>query len=210
MAFIPTIDPDTARDDVRAMYERQQASWNYVPNYAKAFSHRPEVLARWAMLQAAIRRTIEPRRFELITLAVAYDLGNSACALAHGKQLLAWFTADEIERIVHDESPNPLSTNEAAMVRFARKVARDASKITAGDVQALSAHGFDAGEIFDIVATVAGRAFFTKVLDGLGVEADRPFAELDERLRKTLTVGRPIDFRAPVQLPEATVSVGGR
>jgi uncharacterized peroxidase-related enzyme len=207
MAFIDTVDPRVARDEVRAMYARQQASWGYVPNYAKPFSHRPEVLARWANLQAAIRRTIEPRRFELITLVVAYDLRNSACALAHGKQLLEWFSAEEIKRIVRDEPPSPLSASESAMVRFARKVADDASKVTAGDVQALSVRGFEAGEIFDIVATVAGRAFFTKLLDGLGIEPDRPFADIDEQLRNALTVGRPIDFRAPARLPDETTAV---
>ncbi len=202
MAFIRTIDPNESRGDVRAMYERQQASWGYVPNYAKIFSHRPEVMARWASLLAGIRKTIEPRRFELVTLAAAYELKNSACALAHGKALTRWLSPADVAALLDDEAPSPLSEGDVIMVRFARKVARDASAITAGDVEALKVAGFDDGEIFDIVATVAGRAFFTKLLDGLGIEPDRPFGDIDESLRRRLTVGRPIDYRAPTHMEE--------
>ena len=46
MSFISTIAADEATADVRDMYQRQQDHWGYVPNYAKVFSHRPQVLAR--------------------------------------------------------------------------------------------------------------------------------------------------------------------
>ena len=45
MAFIETTKPDHAREAVADMYSRQQAAWGYVPNYAKVFCHRPEVMA---------------------------------------------------------------------------------------------------------------------------------------------------------------------
>jgi hypothetical protein len=64
--------------------------------------------------------------------------------------------------------------------------------VTAGDVDRLKAHGLDDGEIFDIAAAVAGRAFFTKLLDALGSEPDQAFGRLSEAMRATLTVGRPI------------------
>ncbi|MEJ2297891.1 MAG: hypothetical protein P8X94_05180 [Woeseiaceae bacterium] len=45
MSYIETVSPEDAASDVRAMYERQQRHWGYVPNYAKSFSHRPEAIA---------------------------------------------------------------------------------------------------------------------------------------------------------------------
>ena len=87
------------------------------------------------------------------------------------------------------------------MIEFARRVARDASKITSGEVAALrEKHGFSDAEIFDIVAIAASRSFFTKVLDALGAEPDLPFMNLDEDLRRALTVGRPISWREPERL----------
>ena len=56
---------------------------------------------------------------------------------------------------------------------------------------------------FDIVVTAAGRAFFTKLLDGLGVQGDAPLAEMDAALKEALTVGRPLDGAAPERLDSA-------
>lgn len=197
MAFIETIAPDDAQEEVRAMYERQQASWGYVPNYAKVFSHRPEVLARWGRLLAEIRRPMDARRFELVTFAAAHELRNSACALAHGKALTRFFPAAEVQAMAEDGDAPGLSTAERAMMAFARKVARDATTVTQADVDELRACGLDDAEIFDIVATSAGRAFFTKLLDGLGVLGDSPFDAMEAALRDALTVGRPLDRRTP-------------
>jgi len=207
MAFIDTTAPSASAGEVRTMYARQESHWGYVPNYAKVFSHRPEVLARWGQLLAEIRRHIEPRRFELVTLAAAHALGNSACSLAHGKALTAYLKPAEVHALVTGSGPNPLSEADAAMFRFAAKVARDAASITAGEVEQLKRLGFADAEIFDIVATAAGRAFFAKLLDGLGVEADSPFGEIDEFLRRPLTVGRPIDFRPTERMEESEAGV---
>ena len=88
------------------------------------------------------------------------------------------------------------------MMRFARAVARDASAITAADVAELKGHGFSDAEVFDIVAAVAGRAFFSKVVESLGVATDAPLREMDEELRAALTVGRPVQFAEPERLDD--------
>ncbi|NMF91252.1 carboxymuconolactone decarboxylase family protein [Aromatoleum petrolei] len=197
MAFIETIAADDAQEEVHAMYERQQASWGYVPNYAKVFSHRPEVLARWGRLLAEIRRPMDARRFELVTFAAAHELRNSACALAHGKALTRFFPAAEVQAMAEGADAPGLSVAERAMIAFSRKVARDATTVTQADIDELRACGLSDAEIFDIVATSAGRAFFTKLLDGLGVLGDSPFNAMEVDLRKALTVGRPLDRRTP-------------
>lgn len=193
MSFIHTVAPDQAMGEVRAMYERQQAHWGYVPNYAKAFSHRPEVLARWGKLLAEIRRPVDARRFELITFAAAHALRNSACALAHGKALTQFFCTDEVVALAERGDAETLSAAEREMMAFARKVACDASSVDQADTDALRRHGFSDADLFDIVAIAAGRAFFTKILDGLGVLADASLGGMDEGLRRALTIGRPID-----------------
>jgi len=201
MAFIKGVTPNDATPEVRAMYARQQSAWGYIPNYAKAFSLRPEVLARWGQLQAEIRRPMDNRRFELVTFAAALELRSSACALAHGKKLTDFFEEEEVLALAERGSIAALTEAERAMISFSRKIARDASKVTAGDVDALRAQGLSDAEIFDIAATAAGRAFFTKLLDGLGVEPDAAFLGLGPELRNSLTVGRPIDFREPEKMP---------
>ena len=202
MAFIKTTPVTQAEGEVRDMYERQQAAWGYVPNYAKVFSGRPEVLARWGRLLAEIRRPMSDRRFELVTFAAALALRNTACTLQHGKMLRPFFTDETICGLREGRFDESVTELERAMFLFARKVALDATQVTAGDVEQLRRLGLDDDEIFDLVATAAGRAFFTKLLDGLGVETDSPLKALDEPFRQALTVGRSIGFEAVERLPE--------
>ena len=209
MTFIRTIAPEDADDAVAAMYRRQQAAWGYVPNYAKVFCHRPEVMARWGQLLAEIKRPMDKRRFELVTFAAAHELKNSACALAHGKALGEFFSDEQIVAIAAGRLDGVLAAAEQAMVRFARQIARDASQVTSGQVAELKELGLSDAEVFDIAATAAGRAFFTKVLDALGVQSDSPFLAVDAALRQPLTVGRPIDLSGCVSMPAPKDAAAG-
>jgi uncharacterized peroxidase-related enzyme len=190
MAFIDTIPEADGDADVLAMYQRQRAHWGFVPNYAKVFCYRPEIMALWAQLQAGIKRHMDKRRFELITFAAAHTLRSTLCSLAHGKALTEFFTQEDVELMARGASPRSLTDAEAAMMAFARKAARGAYMVTPADVEQLKLHGFTDAEVFDIAAAVGARAFWTGVIEALGVEPEPPFLELEDEFRKALTVGR--------------------
>jgi uncharacterized peroxidase-related enzyme len=192
MSFINIISEADIGDDVRAMYDRQQSHWGFIPNYAKVFSHRPEIMGLWAALQAGLKRHMDKRRFELITFAAAHTLRSTLCSLAHGKALTAFFSQEDVQAMARGASPKSLSDAEAAMMAFSRKVARGAYLVTSADVDELKKQGFTDGEVFDIAAVVGARAFWTTVVESLGVEAEPPFLEMETEFRKTLTVGRAI------------------
>ena len=192
MAFIDTITPSDAAGETLAMYEHQQSNYGYVPNYAKVFGHRPEVMVRWGRLLAEIRRPMDDRLFELATFAAALELKNTACSLAHGQQLARFISEDGVQSLAAGEVDNVITDAEAAVVAFASKAAKDASSIAKQDVDSLKQHGFSDAEIFDIATTVAGRSFLTKILDALGVEADVTAMEMSDAFRDALSVGRPI------------------
>lgn len=199
MTFIDTLRPADASGEVLEMYQRQEDHWGYVPNYAKLFSHRPEVLARWGRLLAELRRSTDDRRFELVTFVVARELSNRACALAHGARLARIVGTDEVLAIADGREAEVLSAAEVAIVRLARVIARDAPKVTEGQISALKEeHGITDAEIFDIAAIAAGRSFFAKLLDALGCEADVAYLSFDRELRDALAIGRPI-CQAPLE-----------
>lgn len=198
MSFIKTTPASEATGEVRDMYERQEGAWGFVPDYAKVFCHRPEVMERWGKMLAAIKRSVDSRRLELVTFAAAHELRHSSCSLAHGNALAKIIGKEAVIAIAKGEDSVVLTDGERAMMRFARQVVKDASRITAGEVAALrEIHGFADQEIFDIAAIAASRSFFTKLLDALGSEPDVGFMKLDDDLRRALTVGRPISFKAP-------------
>lgn len=197
MSFISTIPEDEAPADVKEMYGKDLEAKGYIPNYTKLFSHRPQVMEAWGNLLGSIRGNMDLRRYELVTLAAARALRSSYCMLAHGSVLRQQFyTAEQLALIARDDRMADLSAAEAAMMAFAEQIARDATAITQEDVDSLRAHGFSDPEIFDITATATARCFFSKTLDALGAEPDEIYRELEDDLRVTLTVGRPIGGQA--------------
>jgi len=192
MSYIETTPVNEATGDVRDMYARQQNAWGYVPNYAKSFCHRPAVMERWGKLLAELKRPMDKRMFELITFAAAHELKHTSCSLAHGNALTPFISKEEIVALAEQASVEGVTNAEMEMMRFSRKVARDASTIGPEDVQRLKDNGYSDAQVFDIAGVSAGRAFFTKVLDAVGSLPDAGFSSLDDDFRANLTVGRPI------------------
>jgi AhpD family alkylhydroperoxidase len=160
-----------------------------LPNYERAFAPRPAIYEAWLGLNGAIKADMDPRRYELVSVAVARVLGSSYCALAHASRALAGELASAAE--LADVAALPEA--DRAVVAFAERIARDATSVTAEHVDALRAHGLGDQEIFDVVAAATARCFFAKTLDAVGAQADASFAALEPAsLRVALTVGRPI------------------
>ena len=193
MAFIRDISVEEATGKARELYESDLKTLGYVANYTKVFAHRPEAWAGWVGLNRAIRSTMDPRRYELVTLAAASQLRSSYCMLAHGAAVLRSriFTNEQLERIARDYRQAGLDSAEVAMMTFAEKVTERAYSVSAEDVEALRRHGFSDAEILDIALTAAARCFFSKVLDAVGAAPDETFLSLDEGLRHALAIGRP-------------------
>jgi uncharacterized peroxidase-related enzyme len=193
MSHLHTIDPAEASGAAREMFEQIERRLGHVPNWARPFSLRPGVRDGWVALLSSITAQLPVRTYELATLAAARALRSTYCSLAHGSFLAARvFDAEAVTAIATGEADGPLEPRERAMMGFAAKVALHADRVTRDDVDDLRAHGWADAEIFDIAAAAAARCFFAKLLDGLGVQADASYAEIDPKLRAVLVVGRPL------------------
>ena len=71
MAFIGTVSDDQAAPEGAELLEQHRAALGYVPNYARLFAQRPGVYKAWQQLKDAIAAEMDPRRYELVTLAAA-------------------------------------------------------------------------------------------------------------------------------------------
>jgi uncharacterized peroxidase-related enzyme len=180
MTFIETVPAGEATGDVAAMYEADTELRGFLPNYTQAFSHRPDVYAAWRRLVGAITQNMDPRRYELASVAAARVLRSTYCTAAHTIVLSEkWPDADRDDV-------------DMAVIDLAEKVARDAASVEQGDIDRLRDLGLTDAEVFDVVAAAALRSFFAKTLDGLGAQPDAQFAQrLDAGQRDDVTVGRP-------------------
>ena len=193
MSFIDTVPEDQATGDVAAMYQTDREVFGHLPTLTKGFALRPDVYAAWRQLNGAIKANMDLRRYELATVAAARRLRSSYCSLAHGSILLDKFLSpDGVRAIVEGRDAAELDAVDAAVVALADKVAVDATSVTQADIDGLRSLGLTDTDILDVVLAAAVRCFFSKVLDGTGVEADAKYAALDPELRDLLTVGRPI------------------
>jgi uncharacterized peroxidase-related enzyme len=190
--FIETIPEDAATGATAEYYRQQREGWGFLPNYAAAFGLRPDVAQAWNGLNVAIRNGMDRRRFELATIAAARALRSTYCTTAHSKFLRDVCGDEEsLHRIAEDPAGETLDEQDAAIYRFATKVATDAASVGQDDVDRLRAAGLSDPDIADVVYAVAARCFFTRVLDGLGAQLDVQTAQaFDPALYASMVVGR--------------------
>lgn len=192
--FIETVPESAAVDDVADYYAQQRAMWGFLPDYAGAFSSRPDVAAAWNALNTTIRRGMDRRRYELATIAAARALRSTYCTAAHSK-FLRDVCHDEatLWTLAEDPTGTTLDEQDRAVYAFASKVAADAASVEQADVDALRAVGLSDADVADVVHAVAARSFFTCVLDGLGAQLDAATAaDFPPDLLDGMVVGRPV------------------
>ena len=192
--FITPVPESESTDDLAEYYRKQRSAWGFLPNYAGAFSTRPDVAQAWNLLNSTIRDGMDRRRFELATIAAARALRSTYCTAAHSKFLRDVCGDEEsLKAIAADPSGASLAAQDRAVYEFATKVATDAASIVLADIDRLREVGLSDADIADGVYAASARSFFTRVLDGLGVQLDQQTAEaLPADLLDSMIVGRPV------------------
>jgi uncharacterized peroxidase-related enzyme len=185
--FIQTTSEAEAEGKLREIYEGDRKSLGYVPNHARVFSLRPDVLETWRAFQGSIRKNLRLRRYELVTLAAAMALNCRYCLLAHGSILTrSGVSVDQLRLILTNFKEAGLDRAEVAMMEFAQKIIRNASEISRADVDALRAMDLEDTEILDITLTATMRSFASKTFDALGALPDAVYDELGQQLSDLL------------------------
>jgi uncharacterized peroxidase-related enzyme len=192
--FIDGVPEGEAQGEVAAYFESQRTMWGFLPNYATAFSHRPDVAQAWAGLNLAVRGGMDRRRYELATIAAARARRSTYCTVAHS-MFLRDVCGDEeaVRSIATHPDGSELDEQDRAIYEFATMVAAEAARVTEADVQRLRDVGLSDADVADVVFAVSARCFFATVLDGLGAELDpQTAAAFSPDLLGGMVVGRPV------------------
>jgi uncharacterized peroxidase-related enzyme len=185
--FIQTVSEAEAEGKLREIYEGDRKNLGYVPNHAKVFSLRPEVLEAWRAFQGSIRKNLRLRPYELVTLAAAMALKCRYCLLAHGAILIKnGVSVDQLRKILINFYDAGLERTEVLMMDFAQKIIRNANEISQTDIDSLHEVDLKDVEILDITLTATMRSFASKTFDALGAEPDSVYNELEHQLNDLL------------------------
>jgi uncharacterized peroxidase-related enzyme len=185
--FIQTIQEKDAEGKLRDIYDGDRKSLGYIPNHARVFSLRPEVLESWRAFQMSIRQNLRLRSYELVTLAAAKALECRYCLLAHSAILNKnGFSVDQLRAVLtnfHDAGLEPV---EVAMMEFAQKIVLSANKMAQTDIDLLRVLGLEDVDILDIALTASMRSFASKTFDAMGAEPDAIYDDLERQLSDLL------------------------
>jgi uncharacterized peroxidase-related enzyme len=185
--FIQTISESESDGKLNSIYEGDRKNMGYVPNHAKVFSLRPDVLEAWRAFQGSIRKNLRLRRYELVTMAAAMELKCRYCLLAHGTILINnGISLEQLRLILTNFKEAGLEHDEVAMMEFAQKIIRNANEISQADIDELHRLGLDDVEVLDITLTTTMRSFASKTFDALGARPDLVYKELEQQLSDLL------------------------
>ncbi|MEG3637000.1 carboxymuconolactone decarboxylase family protein [Micromonospora palythoicola] len=162
-----------------ALYAAEADRHGYVPAYAQVFALAPQAYQAWTGLGAAVRRGMDERRYELVTVAAASAMGARYCVLAHAAVLRDRHLGDtQLRAVLTDHHAAGLDDTEVAVMDFAARIATDPASATAEEIESLRGHGLSESDIFQVILAVCVRRFFAGALAAAGTVPDPELAAI--------------------------------
>ena len=188
--FLPDPPPSEAVD---RMYAADLDAQGYVAHLTRLWATCPEALHLLSQTLGLAGHLggLDFRQRQLLITAGASAMGDSYCSLAGGDRLAAAATSETAAAVIGGATET-LSASDAALVSWARRMARDPNATTQADVDELRSLGFDDGQVFAVTLYVALRLAFATVNDTLGAAPDPELAErVPPAVLDAVSFGRP-------------------
>jgi uncharacterized peroxidase-related enzyme len=191
--YLQAIEEDKATGRVAEIYAAQKAQLGFVMATAKSFTPRPDLLPIYTEFAEKIRAgfSLGLREWRLITLIAAKHIPSTYCSYVYGKQLIGDLGSKAaVLAVQRDFRTAGLPERDVAMLAYAEKIARDASKISQADIDRLRAAGFIDQQICDIALCASFRCFVSRFFDAVGAGPEPVYIDSDDEFRAAMTVGK--------------------
>ena len=191
--FLETIREDEATGRTAEIYAAEIARLGFVMSATSCWTARPDLLPIWDDFFAKVKAnfSLSQRDWRLITFVAARQVPSTYCSVVYGKQLLADLESKDQVLAVHDDFRNAgLGKRDIAMLAYAEAIAKDASRITERDIDALRAVGLTDVQIADIALCASLRCFMARYFDATGAGPEPAFIDEDRLFSDALAVGR--------------------
>lgn len=193
--YLDTIADEAARGRIAELYAAQKNQNGFVMAAMRCWTARPDLLPIYQEFYDKIRAgfSLSQRDWRLITLIAAKHVPSTYCSLVYGRQLIAELGSKEaVLAVQRDFRSAGLSDRDVAMLSYAEKISRDASRVTEKDVEHLRFAGFSDIQICDIALCACFRCFVSRFFDAVGASPEPLFAEVDADFRDAMTVGKSV------------------
>lgn len=177
MSRLNLIDPNATTPDRKALLDEIQGAFGAIPNMFKAVAHSPAALSSmWSAFGALGKGRLGARLGEQIAVAVADRNACEYCLAAHtalGRK--AGASAEEMAKAQAGHSDDPRT---AAALAFALSLVEARGQVSAEELAALRAAGFEDEEIVEILAHVALNLFTNYTNVAFAMPVDFPKVQL--------------------------------
>ncbi|MGK9170565.1 hypothetical protein KXR53_29980 [Inquilinus limosus] len=190
--FLETIREEDATGKVADSYAADRTQLGFVMSATACWTARPDLLPAWEEFYAKVKAnfSLSPRDWRLITFVAAKQVPSTYCSMVYGRMLVEDLgSRDKVLAVQADFRTAGLDARDVAMLAYAEAVARDASRITQRDIDALRAAGFRDMQIADIALCAALRCFMARFFDATGAGPEPAFID-PEGFAAALAVGR--------------------
>lgn len=168
------IDPPPESPAIQRMFQRDLDCQGFVMNASRLWSWRPELREAFTELRAQLTESSSLTRREVAVLAcaTATSVGDPYGALLAGAHLAATAGEPVAAAILAGKSCDGMTSREAALWTWSRKVVCLPGATLPGDVCDLRECGLTDREIFEATTFIALRLALSIVSEALGVQPD--------------------------------------
>ena len=179
--WVETVDRRDAGTELAAAYDDVCRGDGSVHNMYQAFATRPDLLVLadrfYRELLHNPRRSLQDWMQELVATHVAILCGCRYAKDNHGENMVSllgdrkWGRA-MLAALEAREIPAGAGARTRAILAYTRKLTLEPGAMVESDVAALRGAGLGDAEIFEVNQIAAHFAYWTRMLNGLGVTAD--------------------------------------
>lgn len=157
-------------------FANARSSFGFIPNFFRAQTLRPDLIEAESGLVGALllkESALSRRQKEYVFLVCSAANLSTYCVTAHCEIVRALgIKGPEPEKIAVDHAHADIPIADKALLNFALKLNRQATKVGRGDIDALKTYGFSDEQILETVLLTGLARFANLVSAGLGAEPD--------------------------------------
>lgn len=167
---------DSAPEKSREVLDKAQKGLGFIPNMYAYMANAPALLNGYAAAYNAFRESsFQPYEQEVVLLSIAYENACTYCVAAHS------FVGDNMTKVpkevtdaIRNGQPVP-DAKLAALSTFTRALVKKRGNVTAQDVNAFLAVGYNEVQVLEVVAAVGAKTLSNYFNHIFGTPLDEVF-----------------------------------